>query len=154
MGGWLEAVEDKEPELTADLLDRLRKIGICFCTTEYGCVACGGQNGDGMSPRNVFENHKKEETEPEKSTVPLRLGVGGPVIGTAKVDKDGVSIGEITDPAVKQALAFPGGSFSLQDPAGRYKYVDPERVDLTDYTEEWYRQNPDAPRPDGDQPNL
>lgn len=76
-----------------------------------------------MSPRNVFENHKKEETEPERPTVPLRLGVGGPVIGTAVVDEDGnVSIGEITDENLKRKLQGDLGSFSIaEDPADRYR---------------------------------
>lgn len=74
-------------------------------------------------PRNVFENHDEDENiDQEPRTVPLKLGVGGPVIGTATVDKDGnVTIGEITDPAVKQALQHPGALYSLADPADRYK---------------------------------
>jgi hypothetical protein len=47
---WIEEAESDrvspllEPAVgdSAELLDRLRKSGYCGCTTEFGCVACGG----------------------------------------------------------------------------------------------------------------
>lgn len=63
-------------------------------------------------PRNVFEQND------DPRTVPLKMGVGGPVVGTATVDKDGnVTITEITDEDVKRKLNPHGAmlSFGLPD---------------------------------------
>ncbi|UQT02491.1 hypothetical protein SEA_ANNIHILUS_44 [Streptomyces phage Annihilus] len=71
--------------------------------------------------RNVFDQTPEEE--PETYEVPLRMGIGGPVIGTAKVTKDGEVVGEvtITDEEAKKKLQPPAYSFSLPDPADRYR---------------------------------
>lgn len=76
----------------------------------FGCSACKGRQNVG---RNQFENnYNPEDKEPKE--VPLKLGIGGPVIGTATVDKDGnVAIGEITDENLKKKLQGDLGSLSL-----------------------------------------
>ncbi|AWN05478.1 hypothetical protein SEA_MOOZY_43 [Streptomyces phage Moozy] len=70
--------------------------------------------------RNVFDQTPEEE--PETYEVPLKDGVGGPVIGTAKVTKDGsvVSV-DVTDEEAKRKLQPPTYSLSLPDPADRYR---------------------------------
>ena len=50
---WIEEKENKalapliEPVLAPpdELLDLLREAGYCGCTTEFGCIACGGSKG-------------------------------------------------------------------------------------------------------------
>lgn len=37
-------------------------------------------------------------------TVPLTWGIGGPVIGTATIDENGLAMGEIEDPEVVRKL--------------------------------------------------
>jgi len=94
-----------------------------------------------MSPRNEFEqNIPLEEGSTEE--VPLTLGVGGPVVGTAKI-VDGQVVGEITDEDLLKELQGDLSSFALgrRDPADRYR-----SMPIDAYAEEWYRQNPDAPR--------
>jgi len=71
--------------------------------------------------RNVFD---QSDEEPEIFEVPLTMEFGGPVVGTAKVDKNGVIYeGTITDEEVKRQMQPDIGSFSLSlpDPADRYK---------------------------------
>ncbi|AWN06000.1 hypothetical protein SEA_RAVENPUFF_43 [Streptomyces phage RavenPuff] len=75
-------------------------------------------------PRNEFEQNVPIENEDKE--VPLTLGVGGPVVGTAKVTKDGVVIGEITDDNLRKKLQGDLSSFAIgRDPADRYR-VNPE----------------------------
>lgn len=73
-----------------------------------------------MSPRNEFEQNVPLDEEDKE--VPLTLGVGGPVVGTAKVTKDGVVIGEITDDNLRKKLQGDLSSFAIgRDPAARYR---------------------------------
>lgn len=51
---WIEEKEAQAPDLTNELLGRLRDFGYCACSTEYGCVVCGGT-------RNAFENNEIPE---------------------------------------------------------------------------------------------
>ncbi|AWN05211.1 hypothetical protein SEA_HOTFRIES_43 [Streptomyces phage HotFries] len=75
-------------------------------------------------PRNEFEQNIPIENEDKE--VPLTLGVGGPVVGTAKVTKDGVVIGEITDDNLREKLQGTLNAFAIgRDPADRYR-VNPE----------------------------
>lgn len=41
---WIEELESQGNPLPKDLLDRLRQLGYCICTTEFGCASCGGRN--------------------------------------------------------------------------------------------------------------
>lgn len=75
-----------------------------------------------MSPRNEFEQNIPIDEEPKE--VPLTLGVGGPVIGTAKVNADGTVSGEIdiTDERLRKKLQGDLSSFAIgRDPADRYR---------------------------------
>lgn len=66
--------------------------------------------------RNVFDQSGEE---PKK--VPLTLGVGGPVVGTAKI-VDGKVVGEISDETVLKKLQGDLSSFAIgRDPADRYR---------------------------------
>lgn len=81
-----------------------------------------------MSPRNEFEQNVPVDEE-ETYEVPLKMGVGGPVIGTAKVTKDGVVKDTmITSDAVKKYITPGPSSFSIQDPADRYRVNPPEDI--------------------------
>jgi hypothetical protein len=44
LGTVFDWVEEQSDSLSLELLDRLRQIGYCMCTTEFGCAACGGRN--------------------------------------------------------------------------------------------------------------
>lgn len=42
MFDWIKEQPDGDPD-AAEVLHRLRQSGYCFCTTEFGCVACRGK---------------------------------------------------------------------------------------------------------------
>lgn len=119
---WMEEQNGPIRKQAANLLlHRLRQAGFCFCETMYGCVACKGEHN---MPRNEFEQNIP--VDDEEKEVPLTLGVGGPVIGTARVTKNGVVIGEITDDNLRKKLQGDLSAFSIgRDPADRYR-VDSE----------------------------
>lgn len=110
---WIEENENREPLIAAEILGLLRDLGFCVCTTKYGCVVCGGRS-KGVG-RNQFENNYTPEDE-EPKTVPLKLGVGGPIIGTATIGEDGIAIGEITDENFKRHLNPHGAMLSFGVP--------------------------------------
>jgi len=47
---WIEE-QETDPSDFSELLDRLRRIGYCVCTTEFGCAACGGRHSKNESPK-------------------------------------------------------------------------------------------------------
>lgn len=75
----------------------------------------------GVSPRNEFEQNIPLEEEDKE--VPLTLGVGGPVVGTVKLTKDGAILGNITDEEFSKKLQGNLGSFAIgrRDPAEKYR---------------------------------
>ena len=74
-----------------------------------------------MSPRNEFEQNIPIEEDKE---VPLTLGVGGPVIGSVKLTKDGAVIGEITDENLRKKMLGDLSVFAVgRDPADRYRHM-------------------------------
>jgi hypothetical protein len=119
---WIEWNERANPPIAEELLGLLRDLGFCFCTTVYGCVACNG----GKMPRNEFEQNIPFNQD--DNGVPLTLGVGGPVVGTAKVTEDGTVIGEITDETLRKKLQGNLTSFAI----GRTPMETPERAYLPD----------------------
>jgi hypothetical protein len=73
-----------------------------------------------MSPRNEFEQNVPVDEEDKE--VPLTLGVGGPVVGTVTLTKDGAVIGEITDDNLRKKLQGDLSGFAIgRDPADRYR---------------------------------
>lgn len=112
VSGWFE-----QRNGPADLLHRLRQAGFCFCETMYGCIACKGAHN---VPRNEFEQNVP--LEEEGKVVPLTLGVGGPVVGTAKI-VNGQVVGEITDEDLVKQLQGDLSSFAIgrRDPAEKYR---------------------------------
>jgi len=47
---WIEE-QETDPSDFSELLDRLRRIGYCVCTTEFGCAACGGRHSKNERPK-------------------------------------------------------------------------------------------------------
>jgi len=67
--------------------------------------------------RKPFEGPELENSE----EVPLTLGVGGPVVGTAKI-VNGQIVGQILDEELLKTLQGDLSSFAIgRDPADRYR---------------------------------
>lgn len=49
-------------------------------------------------------------------TVPLTWGIGGPTIGTATIDENGLMMGEIENPDVKRLLFGETSAISVHTP--------------------------------------
>ena len=55
LGTVFDWIEEQEitPSDSNELLDRLRRIGYCVCTTEFGCAACNGRYPESKKAKEV-----------------------------------------------------------------------------------------------------
>jgi len=59
---WIEENETRAPSLTGGLLHKLRELGYCACTTEFGCVVCGGTKKEIEGP---IREQRERPTHPD-----------------------------------------------------------------------------------------